>query len=499
MLDVVVVGSGYGGSVLAARLAPHGRVLVVERGRRWESGGLPVTALGLAGELATRRNPLGLWSVRIGRGTGNAMAHAVGGSSVVNYGITARPDDHTFDEWPLPAHRMAPYYERALAMLRPTAAPFGDELGDKQFIDLVEPGRRVDLVNTIDWSRCTACGRCVPGCNEGAKRTLGHTYLRAAVAAGAEIRSETEVIGWEQRQGGWEVTIAPTDRPEERTTVQTRVLAVAAGTFGTLDLMEAHRDRIPLSPAFGQGMSMNGDALAFLYNTKFPMSGHHGAPITTSARLIMNDPSGRPRTLMIMSGRIPTALQRMSAGILAVIGGLIGRRQGPGDDEPRGSRGRRRLRDLWSLSATGALAHTYMYKLDGQDQARGVARFEDGRSVMDWEDYVDDPVLTFAEARLRLWADKVGGTVIRDVARWPGMRSFGVHPLGGCRMGRTVEDGVLDDHCRVLRPGGGVWPGLYVVDGSAIPTALGVPASLTIAAVAERAAEAMEADVRGGR
>lgn len=501
MLDVLVIGSGYGGSVVAARLAPHGRVLVVERGRRWESGELPRTLLDLAGALRTRRrNPLGLWSLRLGRGTGNAVANGVGGGSLVNYGITARPDDHTFDEWPIPAARMAPYYERALAMLRPTPAPFADDLGDKEFIDLVEPGRRVDLVNTIDWSRCTACGRCVPGCNEGAKRTLEHTYLRAALAAGAELRSGTEVLAWAPRpDGGWDVTMAPTDRLDDRTTVQTRTLVVSAGAFGTLDLLNAHRDTVPVSPMLGQGMSMNGDALAFLYNTKYPLSGHHGAPITTSARLTLNDPAGRPRTLTIMSGRIPASIQRMSAAVMAVVGDVVGRRQGPMDEEVRGARGRRRGRDLWQLASTGALAHTYMYKLDGQDQAQGIARFDDGLSVMDWQDYTSDPVLTFAAARLRLWADKVGGTVIRDLGTWPGMRSFGVHPLGGARMGRGIDDGVVDNRCRVLRPAGGAWPGLYVVDGSAIPTALGVPPSLTIAAVAERAAEGIEADVRGAR
>lgn len=497
MLDVLVVGSGYGGSVVAARLAPHGRVLVVERGRAWPSGQLPHSLLDLGRAYRTGRRPLGLWEARLGAGVGNAVASGLGGGSLLNYGITARPDDHTFDEWPVPAARMAPSYERALSVLRPEPAPFAATLADRAFIDRVEPGRRVDLVNTIDWERCICCGRCVPGCNHDAKRTLEHTYLALALRGGAEVRTGTEVLSYAQRPGGWDVTLAATEDRRRTEVVSARVLVLAAGVFGTLDLLEAQRGALPLSPMLGRRMSMNGDALAFLYNTSYPQSGEHGAPITTTARLTVQDPAGRPRTLTIMAGRLPASVRGGVASLLALAGGSLGSLRGP--EEPRWDRVRRRLADLTGASAGGAVAHTFMFKLDGQDQYRGQARFEDGRSTMDWPDYVDDPILRFAADRLRLWADKVGGRPIRDLGTWPGMRSFGVHPLGGARMGRGVEDGVVDDRCRVHRPAGGVWPGLYVVDGSAVPTSLGVPPSLTIAAVAERASEAIVADVRGAK
>ena len=496
MLDALVVGSGYGGSVVAARVAPFGRVLVVERGQAWAPGSLPRSLGGLARAYRTERRPLGLWELRLGRGVGNAVATGLGGGSLVNYGITARPDDHTFDEWPIPAARMAPSYERALAVLRPEPAPFAAELDDRAFLDLVEPGRRVDWVNTIDWSRCTACGGCVPGCNEGAKRTLEHTYLRLAREAGAQIRTGTEVLSFERRPGGgWDVALAPTGTPARREIVSARVLVLAGGVFSTLDLLEAHRGSVPVSAMLGRRMSMNGDALAFLYNTQQRQSGVHGAPITTTARVLVRDPDGRPRTLTIMAGRVPVAVRRVAATALASLAGLLGEHRGP--DEDPWTRARRRVADLVRPGPGGALDHTFMFKLDAQDQSRGEVRFEGGRSVMDWPDYTDDPVLQFAAGRLRLWADKVGGRVIADLGTWRGMRSYGVHPLGGCRMGRSIEDGVVDDRCRVRRPAGGAWPGLYVVDGSAIPTSLGVPPSLTIAAVAERASEAIVSDVRG--
>lgn len=87
MLDVLVVGSGYAGSAIAARLAPRCRLLLVERGRRWRSGKFPTGLGSLARAYYSQRNPAGLWAMRLGAGTGTAFANALGGSSVVNYGI----------------------------------------------------------------------------------------------------------------------------------------------------------------------------------------------------------------------------------------------------------------------------------------------------------------------------------------------------------------------------------------------------------------------------
>ena len=139
--------------MVAARLAAQEEVLLLERGRCWKAEEMPRSLGGLIRAYRTeRRNPLGLWEFRFGRGTGNAFATALGGASLVNYGITARPDPHVFRTWPVTAQEMAPYYDRALEVLSPSPAPVGDELADKAFLDRIEPGRRVDLVNTIDWT-----------------------------------------------------------------------------------------------------------------------------------------------------------------------------------------------------------------------------------------------------------------------------------------------------------------------------------------------------------
>lgn len=499
-VDVVIIGSGYGGSAVAARVAPHGRVLILERGRVYKPGDFPQHLPGLVRAYHSRRNPLGLWGLRLGRGTGNAYVSGVGGASLVNYGITQAPDDHVFADWPLSRGELAPYYARANAVLRPSPAPVADDLGDKGLLDLLEPGRRVDLHNTIDWDRCTYCGFCVPGCNLSAKRSLDTTYHPLATAYGAEIRAEREVVGLaSDARGGWRLIVRRTGgSPKDDETIGARHLVLAGGTFGTLDLLYRDRAHIPLSDWFGRAMTMNGDGLAFLYNTSHPISGHHGAPITTSVHVPFTDPSGRERTLNIMSGRIPRIATRLSALTLALLANVLGQSEGPRD--AASARARRRLLDLVRTGPRGALAHTLMYKLDAEDSSGGRAVFDDqGRSALEWPDYQDDPIVRFAARRLEEWAAKIGGVLIPDVSALPGMRSFGVHALGGCRMGASVDDGVVDTAGRVFRPGGGVYPGLRIADASIIPSSLGVPSSLTVAALGERVGEHLAADLRAGR
>ncbi len=494
MLDLAIIGSGYAGATIAARMAPHANVLIVERGRWWRPGDFPNGLVGLARAYLSRRNPTGLWSMRFGEGTGNAFVSAFGGASVVNYGITSRPERHAFDGWPVTADELAPYFDRALGVLAPSHNPIGDSLGDKQFLDMVEPGRRVDLENTIDWTKCDNCGRCVPGCNKGYKRSLDMTYLADAMKAGAEVSLETTVVSIDRDDddGCWALALEPTGGGPRRV-VRARQVVVAAGTLGTLELMRRCGADIPVSATFGTNLSMNGDGLGFLYNVPNTLSSHHGAPISTSVRLHFDDDSGRRRTLMVMSGRVPKAAMQFSATALAALLDLVcdhDQAPSPDSNAMKARAWMRRLADFGPVRARGAFSHSFMFKLDGQDASRGMARFApDGSASIDWADYADDPVMRFAGERLSLWAAKMGGTVVPNVALLPGMRSFSVHPLGGCRMGRDVDEGVVDSVGRVYRPDGGFYEGLRIADASIIPGSLGVPPSLTVTALAERIAE----------
>lgn len=427
--------------------------------------------------------------MRFGDGTGVAYTSAFGGSSAVNYGITAQPEDSAFTGWPISASDLHPHFERARSMLQASPNPAGDELGDKAFLDLVEPGHRVDLENTIDWERCTLCGRCVPGCNEDAKLGLEKTYLAKAMEDGVEVRLETEVCDVQPlADGGYAVELRAVSPSGQNEWVRARHVVLAAGTLGTLDLLQRVRGHLPLGDRFGQRVGLNGDGLAFLYNTAHRLSSHSGAPISTSVRLPYSARDGTTRTLTVMSGRVPMAAMRFAGAALSIASGLAGE---SGQRAPWFSLDlwRRRLRDLVTVDERGALSQSFMYKLDGQDESRGIARFDAAGTVIDWPDYADDPIMLFAEERLREWARRVGGRVVPNIARLPGMRSLSVHPLGGCRMGTSVEDGVVDTVGRVFDPRGGIYEGLRIADGSIFAGSIGVPPSLTIAALAERIAQ----------
>jgi cholesterol oxidase len=499
--DVTIIGSGYGGSVMAARLAPHAKVLVLERGRRWSAGDFPSTLTSFSKQMRSRRNPLGLWDCRVGEGTGNAFANGLGGGSLLNYGITARPDSHVFDTWPITEAEMSPYYDRAAAVLKPEPNPAGDDMGDKEFLDMMEPGARVDLNNTIDWEKCVRCGNCISGCNHDAKRSLDKTFQPLAAQNGAVFQTETDVVDIRPRAGGgYDVLTRRTDgSPTDIDPIPTRHVIYAAGTLGTLDLMHRARHHLPTSNVLGQNMGMNGDAVAFLYNTRFRLGGHHGNPITTTVRLRFDDDDGARRTLTVMSGRMPKFIMQLTSSLMAVTGNLFGRRR-PAESDSSGAQFRRRLQDLGAIRESGAMSQTYMYKLDGQDTAAGTARFDDeAGTAIDWADYTDDPVMRFAANRLEQWAERVGGRLIRDLGTWPGVKSYGVHPLGGCRMGTSVETGVVDTYGRLYKPDGSTYDGLRIVDGSIIPSSLGVPPSWTISAVAERAAEDLIEELKKAR
>jgi cholesterol oxidase len=498
MYDLTIIGSGYGGSVMAARLSGQAKVLLIERGKRWQAGDFPTTMRGLADIYRTEDNPSGLWAMRLGGGTGNAYANALGGASIINYGITTKPEPDIFDDWPISANEMDRYYDRSAEVLQPKTNPVAAELGDGAFLDLVEPDFRVDLRNTIEWENCTQCGHCVPGCNEDAKRSLDKSYLPIAWNNGIDMELETEVVHIAPLSGqqGYEIVTRPAGGPDRWTKVQTRRLVIAAGTFGTFDLLNKVRHHIPLSPqAFGKGMGMNGDGAAFIYNMDHEISGHHGAPISTTVRIPFVDEQQKTRTLTVMAGRIPFSMIRFSGALMTVLGNARFR-TGPRSPTSLWDRFCRSLRDLKAVEASGAVSRTLFYKLDAQDSSQGEIRFNDrGESALHWPDYLKDPIMRFAADKLKEWGKKVGGTLITDPGAWPGMKSYGVHPLGGCQIGQDVDDGVVDSYCRAFKPNGEVYPGLYIVDATSLRGSLGVPSSWTIAAVAERSAEGLQREM----
>ncbi|MBB1245913.1 GMC family oxidoreductase, partial [Streptomyces durbertensis] len=307
--DVVVVGSGFGGSVSALRLAEKGyRVAVLEAGRRFTRQTLPRNSWDLRNYLWAPA--LGLYGLQRIHLLNNVMILAgagVGGGSL-NYANTLYEPPEPFfrdrqwghiTDW---QEELRPYYDQARRMLgvrlNPTVtpadvhlkaaaekmgvgdtfhlAPVGVFFGDGQDADgntRAAPGEAAPdpYFGGAGPERhaCRECGECMTGCRWGAKNTLNENYLYLAERAGVEVRPMTTVTAVTERPesegGGYTVSTVPTNRRRARARVLTAERVVlAAGTYGTQTLLHRMRDegRLPrLSRRLGMLTRTNSEAL----------------------------------------------------------------------------------------------------------------------------------------------------------------------------------------------------------------------------------------------
>lgn len=283
--DVLVVGSGFGGSVTALRLTEKGyRVGVLEAGRRFTRATLPKNSWDVKNFLWAPA--LGLYGIQRIHLLGNVMVLAgagVGGGSL-NYANTLyEPLAPFFDDpqwkditdW---REELSPYYDQAKRMLgvriNPTMtpsdvhlkataqsmgigdtfhmAPVGVFFGDGQDGDgtaKAKPGGEVPdpFFGGAGPARkaCTECGECMTGCRHGAKNTLNENYLYLAEKAGAVVHPMTSVVAvTEDSRGGYAVKTLPSDnrRKGKGRTFTARKVVIAAGTYGTQTLLHRMKD-----------------------------------------------------------------------------------------------------------------------------------------------------------------------------------------------------------------------------------------------------------------
>jgi cholesterol oxidase len=277
--DVVVVGSGYGGAIVAARLAAAGcKVCVLERGREYLPGDFPATLWEGMRQFQWRRRGQrhgarnGLFDLRAGHDLSVLVGCGLGGTSLINAGVALRPPAWVFDDarWPAELRGqgsdvLAPYLARAEHMLGVTAYPEDwprlpkvDALakaaaalgGNVEHPPVaVNFGRRTDPYDGSPAPTCELCGDCVAGCNYGAKNTVTANYLPLAVAHGAQIFTEAEVRtvlpAPESAQGAWIVSFDST--------------ADHRGRFGDAPSLFVHADAVVLAA----GARLHGDPVSF--------------------------------------------------------------------------------------------------------------------------------------------------------------------------------------------------------------------------------------------
>ncbi|MDQ4131675.1 MAG: GMC family oxidoreductase, partial [Actinomycetota bacterium] len=552
--DTIVVGSGFGGSVSAYRLAEGGqRVCVLERGKAYPPESFPRRPREMAQNFWDPSRGLhGLFNIWSFRAIEAVVASGLGGGSLIYANVLLRKDEHWFvnedpfsggyENWPITRADLEPHYDEVERMMGVQQYPLGSpgyddtrktlalreaatELGlEWQLPNLavtfanegappalgeaIPPGPYPNLhgPQTLR-TTCRLTGECDLGCNFGSKNTLDHTYLSAAKHLGVDIRSRCEVKRFEPlRGGGFSVSYVEHtgDNEGRRTktgklpfvTITADRLVLAAGTLGSTYLLLRNRDSFPgISDALGTRFCGNGDFLGFLlrsrggtadHPTRRVLDGSRGPVITSTVRLPdAHDGTGGGRGGYIQDAGFPgfvdwmletttfpnASVRFLRFGLRRLWGRLARSPQSDLSAEIAG------LIGTTELSA-GSLPLLGM----GRDTPDGVMSLRKGFLDVNWNMASSEAFFSPLRQTMKDIADKLGATYKDNPLRTL-KRLVTVHPLGGCPMGRHDGEGVVDAWGQAFN-----YPGLYVLDGAAIPGPVGPNPSLTIAAFADRAA-----------
>jgi cholesterol oxidase len=521
--------------VCAARLAQAGaQVVVLERGREFSPTGnrFPDTSSAIRSEVQLHGGPfdsrsrLGLFDIHVNRDLDVFVGCGLGGTSLINASVMIRPDPRVLQRtrWPRAIREAAAagdldmYYQRAHDVLQPSQYPTS-RTTPRKLAAMVDNGADRAHINVhfdgthnsvgVPQTPCHSCGDCMTGCNTGAKKTLCYTYLPIAKSYGAKIFVQCEVDHIEPRADGrWDVIFQRLETGREAAAFDRRITAktviIGGGVLGSSGiLMRSQRSGLPLSPNRGGRLSGNGDAFAFAYNCddRLDSVGHGDDPTPPVGASILSviDRRATPDVddgIIIQEGAFPTGMAGLLRVLLQVIA-ATGEETHPGwahwfhEQVAEG-------RDLFGDKENGALNRTLVFLLMGHDGADGLIELDDcGRPAIRWPQLHERDLFTAENALARAISAKLGGIFVKDPLDTPLLLNnlITVHPLGGCGMGDDPTSGVVDHAGRVFRDDRGVYPGLYVADGSVIPTSLGVNPLWTISALAERIADHVVSDL----
>ena len=507
--DYVIVGSGFGGSVSALRLSQKGyRVLVLEKGRELKAKDFPKTNWNLKRWLWLP--PLGfrgLFKLTFFRHVTVLSGVGVGGGSLVyaNTLPVPKPDFFASDSW---AHlasweqELAPHYQTAQRMLGATTTPMltkpdrilkkvaearGKEFGPTEVaVYFGTPGETVPdpYFDGMGPERtgCNMCGACMTGCRHGAKNTLDKNYLYLARKLGCELHADTEVTAIRpQPEGGYRIEAKHGARAlfRRRKRYRAKKVIFSGGVLGTVDLLLRQRDdpnALPkLSTKLGCHVRTNSEAL-----------------IGVTANRLDEDMSKGIAIGSIMETDDHSHLEVVRYGSKSGFFKVLGTPHVPGDEpgvikllrafvtmvlNPA-----RTLRIYFSPDwAAQTIILLYMRTLEGTIRFRRKGL----RGAMGSDHEAGEtPTANIAEASelAEEVAEHIDGTPVSMIAETALNIPSTAHILGGCCMGSSIEEGVIDHQHRVFG-----YEGLYVIDGSAISANPGVNPSLTITALAERA------------
>jgi cholesterol oxidase len=507
--DVVVVGSGFGGSVAALRLAEKGyKVCVLEAGARFEDKDFPKTSwrlhkflfaprLGLKGIQRIHKLP----DVFILCGAG------VGGGSLVYANTLYQPSDEYFNDpqwrditdW---KSELEPWYQIARRMLgvvkNPffsnsdramqevanemgvgetfTLAPLGIYFGEKEGIEHPDPYFGGDGPKR---KSCINCGECMTGCRHNAKNTLVKNYLYLAEKLGVEIRPLTTATELIESNGLWSIKIRKSSSwlPLSKTLTANQVV-VAAGAFNTQKLLHRMKSNgnLKLSDALGKLSRTNSESLVGAIMPKSKMDFSEGAAITSSFF-----PNKNTHVEPVRYGKGSNMMGLLQTIMTSSDSALVRTKQWISTAIKQPTLIFRILNvRKWSERSVIALV---MQNLNSSVTVFESKDFLGSRKLSSKNDASNPNPNWIPEANevAERIANNYGGFAAGNVGNLIGA-PFTAHFVGGCVIGKNKDEGVIDPYHRVWG-----YPTLHILDGSTITANLGVNPSLTITAQAERA------------
>ena len=520
-VDVLIAGTGFGGSITAYRLAElyraagadAGSVLLLDKGPRRKNTdfkqSMHIDHLSDVYELIQ------------GQGAQIVVARGVGGGSALYLAASLRAPTETFERrdrrpgdgderrmWPGPISRASlnPYYRRAELGLRVNRPSWNQvsKSGGLWAANLRATGHTCDRVPlAISPKRCVNVKWCHTGCVFGAKNSLYTNYLPSAEGLGVKIRPHAQVESVRQVQNRpyrYSVTVSNIDpasrQPAGSYEIECKVLVLSTGAMNNSPILMRSRNDLPsLSEHVGRHLGVNGDHIAAIeYDPKrvrevlrLPAYAdfHKGKPITT-----MTYDFWVGRRSNAFDG---TRFNLQEIFLSSLTNFLYDDGRDPGGDP-----------SWWGLQKKEAIANwANRIELlamvedtnDGDFFAvpptgGGAIRPNAGPVAVGLFNYE----LSEQSRRVREPADAAMKRIgeHRGLGRFMKLTetegSYASHPLGGCRMAESKDLGVTDHTGAVFG-----YEGLYCIDSSIIPTSLGVNPSLTIAAVSERCAETLAA------
>jgi cholesterol oxidase len=457
-----------------------------------------------------------MFDIRIMRDVAVVTGAGVGGGSLVYANVQLRAPDEIFDDpaWPaaIDAAELDRFYTRSEAALDPRTTPRTPvplpKVAAFEAMAAAAGRTAVPLPIAVHFGEdrhhpfsgvfqqgCDNLGRCDVGCPRMSKNTIDITYVARAEQHGAEVfpLHEVQEIHPPPRDGGdWRVTFEDLQYRTDGD-VRAPVLVMAAGTLGSTRLLLKNRGRLrKLSPALGTRYSGNGDALALALDPS--ADGVRGAktefgPVMTSRiealaeEGFMIADGGLPKSfddvLEVLRGvRLLTGLGRIrvAAKNLATKVGISDHWLTPGDMRMR---------------ARPPIGDSLIFLCIGRDAADGTMRLTPLFKRFDIRFDMKRSAALFDRMRATCSAlfEAAGAEGFFALDAGPLGKYVTVHPLGGCPMSDDPATGVVDDAGKAYG-----YDGLYILDGSIVPTAIGVNPSKTIAALAERGVERLIAE-----